>query len=90
VESCILRIRKKETPLAYPEVEAFFRFLDAAFSARRKMLVNALGGGRAPYCERRAAEEALKSAGFPLSSRAEELSCRELLEVFNLVMPQLP
>jgi len=89
VESCILGIRKKETPLAYPEVEAFFRFLDAAFSARRKMLVNALGGGRAPYCERRAAEEALKSAGFSPSSRAEELSCRELLELFNLLMSQL-
>lgn len=83
VESSILRIDRKEALPAPDEIGIFFHFLDAAFSKRRKMLINSLGGGRSPYCQRFTAREALASAGFEPTTRAEELSCEELLEVFR-------
>jgi len=83
VDSCIIRIERRSEPLSRVEIDAFYHFLNAAFSKRRKMLVNALAGGRSPYCPRARVEEALKRGGFAPSSRAEELSCEELLVIFS-------
>jgi 16S rRNA (adenine1518-N6/adenine1519-N6)-dimethyltransferase len=85
VESCILRIERREMPASLTETDSFFLFLNAAFSTRRKMLINSLGGGRTPYCPRPLVEEALRGGDFPASTRAEELSCRELLEIFRSI-----
>jgi len=83
VESAVLRFERKGASVPDVEIEPFFRFLNASFSARRKMLVNALSSGRLPYCSRTVAEEALRDSGFSRSARAEELSCQELLAVFR-------
>jgi 16S rRNA (adenine1518-N6/adenine1519-N6)-dimethyltransferase len=89
VESAVLRFERKDTTEPDVEIESFFRFLNASFSARRKMMVNALSGGRLPYCSRAAAGEALRAAGFPPGARAEELTCEELLAVFREISPLL-
>jgi 16S rRNA (adenine1518-N6/adenine1519-N6)-dimethyltransferase len=83
VESAVLRIDRRDATAGGVEVDLFFRFVDAAFSARRKMLVNSLSGGRTPYCPRASIEGALQAAGFPPGARAEELSCEQLLEMFR-------
>jgi 16S rRNA (adenine1518-N6/adenine1519-N6)-dimethyltransferase len=83
VESSILHlVRKKGLPKP-EETDSFFLFLNAAFSARRKMIVNALSGGRTPYCQRDRIAEALRGAGRSPASRAEELSCPELLDIYR-------
>lgn len=81
----MIRIERKREPVSSMQVDAFFHFLNAAFGKRRKMLVNALGSGRAPYCPRSRVEEALREGGFSPSSRAEELSCDELLVIFRYI-----
>jgi 16S rRNA (adenine1518-N6/adenine1519-N6)-dimethyltransferase len=83
VESAILRIERRAVPEPDMEIEPFFRFLNACFSSRRKMMVNALSGGRQPYCPRASVEDALRAAGFPPGARAEELAGEELLAVFR-------
>jgi 16S rRNA (adenine1518-N6/adenine1519-N6)-dimethyltransferase len=87
VDSCIIRIERKGAPATVMEIDSFFHFINAAFAKRRKMLVNALGSGRAPYCPRTRVEAALQKGGFPPSSRAEELSSEELLLVFRHIQP---
>jgi len=90
VESALLRIERKGAAVPGTEVAPFFRFLNAAFASRRKMLVNALSAGRTPYCTRPLAEGALRSAGFPPGTRAEELTCEQLLTVFHELSSPLP
>ena len=85
VDSSALRMERKASELAGGETAPFFRFVDACFSFRRKMLVNALGGGREPYCSRPRVEEALLRLGLPRACRAEELSRQELLMLFRLL-----
>ncbi|MEW6553661.1 MAG: 16S rRNA (adenine(1518)-N(6)/adenine(1519)-N(6))-dimethyltransferase RsmA [Actinomycetota bacterium] len=83
VESAVLRIDRRGGEASRVDIDSFFRFVDAAFSARRKMLVNSLGGGRTPYCARASVAGALLDAGLPPGTRAEELSCEQLLEMFR-------
>ncbi|MGQ9704129.1 MAG: 16S rRNA (adenine(1518)-N(6)/adenine(1519)-N(6))-dimethyltransferase RsmA [Actinomycetota bacterium] len=86
VGSTILRLERRAPQDLPVEVEPFFLFLDACFSARRKMLVNALGGGRNPYCERERVLVALREMGLPPTARAEELSPGELLDLHRLLL----
>lgn len=83
VESAVLRIDRRDETASDAEIASFFRFVDAAFSSRRKMLVNSLSGGRNPYCSRDSIEGALEAAGFPLGARAEEFTCEELQSVLS-------
>src|SRR4030042_2148054 len=82
VESSIMHFERKKSALSLPQVDAFFSFLNAAFSSRRKKLVNALSGGRNAYVGRAPAEAALDETGVPASSRAEELTPDKLLQGF--------
>ncbi len=88
VDSALMFIRRREKLLPGMEALPFFRFIDAAFASRRKMLVNALGGGRSPYCSRPAVEATLRSRGLPPSARAEELTCEELVAVYLALPPR--
>lgn len=88
VDSSALRMERKAGDLAPEETLPFFRFVDACFSFRRKMLVNALGGGREPYRPRSQVEDALRCLGLPPACRAEELSREELLRLFRTLEPQ--
>lgn len=85
VQSAIVHLERKEPPLPSGEIEPFFRFLDACFSSRRKMLVNALGGGRSPHVSRSAVEEALRRLELSPTCRAEELPVERLQELFLLL-----
>jgi 16S rRNA (adenine1518-N6/adenine1519-N6)-dimethyltransferase len=87
VESAVLRIDRRGGDSRGVEVGPFFRFVDAAFSTRRKMLVNSLSGGRDPYCSRASIAAALQAVGLPPGARAEELSCEELLSVLCALSP---
>ncbi len=85
VESTVLLMHRKAPEPSEGEVEAFFLFLNACFASRRKMLANALGGGRNPYCPREAVAEALAFLGLPPTCRAEELSRQQLLALYRFV-----
>ncbi len=85
VDSAVVVFTRREIAPSEPEVETFFRFLNASFAKRRKMLVNSLSGGRTPYCPRLQVEDALRTCGFAPAARAEELTCRELLAVFRVL-----
>jgi len=85
VQSAVLYLERVEPALPEGEVEPFFQFLDACFSSRRKMLVNALGSGRYPRLPRRDVEEALRRLEVPVSCRAEELPVERLQELFLLL-----
>lgn len=87
VGSTILRLEKRSPEFGIGEVRSFFVFLDACFSTRRKMLVNALGGGRNPYCNREKVSESLRELGLPPTVRAEELPLAVLLELHRLLAP---
>lgn len=83
VDSAMVLMERKRVAASETEVETFFRFLNASFATRRKMLVNSLSAGRTPYCPRSQVEAALRASGFSAAVRAEELSCGELLTVFH-------
>ncbi len=90
VGSTILRLERLEPGDGAGETQSFFLFLDACFALRRKMLVNALGGGRRPFCTREEAASALRELGLPLNARAEELTLGELLDLHRLLGPRRP
>jgi 16S rRNA (adenine1518-N6/adenine1519-N6)-dimethyltransferase len=85
VESSILHFVRKQTDLDRPRIEDFFAFLNAAFSSRRKKLINALSGGREAMMPRAIAEAAVREAGIDPSRRAEELSSDQLFRVFSAI-----
>ncbi|WP_287154129.1 16S rRNA (adenine(1518)-N(6)/adenine(1519)-N(6))-dimethyltransferase RsmA [Candidatus Solincola tengchongensis] len=87
VGSTLLRLERVGPVPGTDYVRSFFLFLDACFSNRRKMLVNALGGGRRPYRSREEVASALRELGLPPTARAEELSLRELLGLHRLLGP---
>lgn len=87
VGSTVLRLERAGPEPGSGDVQSFFLFLEACFSARRKMLVNALGGGRRPYGSRDAVASALRELGLHPTARAEELSPRDLLELYRLLNP---
>lgn len=89
VESSLICLTRTPSRAADAEIGPFFHFLDASFGARRKMLVNALSAGRTPYCLRALVEDALRDAGLPPASRAEELACDELLTVFRALASRM-
>jgi 16S rRNA (adenine1518-N6/adenine1519-N6)-dimethyltransferase len=76
VDSCIVRIRRRSTPL-FPELEGKFlsRVIRAAFSQRRKTLRNALSGGfGAPQG---VILDALTETGIDPGRRAQTVSLEE-------------
>ncbi|MFA6317797.1 MAG: rRNA adenine dimethyltransferase family protein [Elusimicrobiota bacterium] len=72
VESAVVRLTRRAVPLVPPEGEsAFFRVCRAAFSQRRKKVINPLASAFPVSRERIAA--VLEECGIPASARAEEI-----------------
>ncbi|MCL1816545.1 MAG: 16S rRNA (adenine(1518)-N(6)/adenine(1519)-N(6))-dimethyltransferase RsmA [Clostridiales bacterium] len=82
VESAVIHMtRRDQLPFAVGETERFADFLEAAFSHRRKTLVNSLnnawGGGAALW------RQTLRTCGVDEGRRAEQLSLTEYGALFN-------
>jgi 16S rRNA (adenine1518-N6/adenine1519-N6)-dimethyltransferase len=78
VDSAIVRLRRRSTPIVPPVEQAyFFRIVRAGFSARRKMLHNALDGAL-PNAGA-TIDQALHTTGIARTRRAETLSIEEWL-----------
>ncbi len=77
VDSAVLRLIPRETPLITPISEKyFFALLKAAFSQRRKTAVNGIASGLG--LSKDTVKEALTSLGLSETVRAEQLSMEEL------------
>jgi 16S rRNA (adenine1518-N6/adenine1519-N6)-dimethyltransferase len=78
VDSALVAFRRRETPppLPWPELK---RVVEAAFAHRRKRLPNSLA--LAGLVERGRGEEALAQLGRPPTTRAEELSPPEFVQL---------
>ncbi len=83
VESAVLRIDVRDQPaVAVDDIEAFFRFLRAGFSAPRKQLRNALS--HALDIKGAAAGEALSRAGIDPSLRAQALTLEQWAKLYRV------
>jgi 16S rRNA (adenine1518-N6/adenine1519-N6)-dimethyltransferase len=73
VDSKILVLKKRAKPL-FPgtDIQLFFQIVKAGFSARRKMLLNALSAGL--RIDKNRAGELLETAGIAPATRAQSLS----------------
>jgi len=89
VRSVFLRISPREEPaLAAGELPWVERVVRAAFSKRRKTLVNALrGAGLEPAPDPRILGDALARLGIDARARAESLAPEQLLELARALAP---
>ena len=79
VDSAFVGMRLQEPPLPEGEMPAFESFLRAAFSQRRKTLLNSLTSS----LSRPDVERALSTLGRDLKTRAEALDLADFLELFR-------
>jgi 16S rRNA (adenine1518-N6/adenine1519-N6)-dimethyltransferase len=78
VDSTCLRLRAHPQPQpAVADERHFFALVKAAFSHRRKTLVNCLGSEPPFHLPRATAEALLRACGLPVTVRGEALSLRE-------------
>lgn len=83
VESQLVVFRRKPPVLEAGEQKRFFRLVDAAFSMRRKMLVNPVAArGIAPKAD---VEQALAAIGRNAKARAEDLGLEDFLGLFRAI-----
>jgi 16S rRNA (adenine1518-N6/adenine1519-N6)-dimethyltransferase len=79
VDSAFVGMRLQAPPLPENDMPAFESFLRAAFSQRRKTLLNSFTSS----FSRPAVENALTTRGRNLKTRAEALDLADLLELFR-------
>jgi 16S rRNA (adenine1518-N6/adenine1519-N6)-dimethyltransferase len=89
IDSTVLEIRFREPrPEAADDERLLFRLIAAAFGQRRKMLRNALAGGRLAI-DSQILAEGLNAAGISGGRRAETLSVAEFVRLSNAVTGRL-
>ena len=87
VESAVLRLDVREEPaVAVDDVDAFFRFLRAGFSAPRKQLRNALS--HALGLDAASVVEAMRLAGVEPSLRAQALGLEQWAALYPALGPK--
>ena len=78
VDSCVIRFDIKEhTPEGVSDEKHFFRVVRAAFSQRRKTLVNSVSS--AIGLDKATVSDAVTKAGMPLSIRPEQMSMENFI-----------
>lgn len=83
VDSAILAITTKPSPLSHEQEKDFFRLARVGFSAKRKMLKNNLAAGfKIKGEDRLRLEKAITDANLIPSVRAEDLSLSDWLKLF--------
>lgn len=84
VHSSVIRLDLRDAPPAPVADQAlFFRVVKAAFSQRRKTLLNCLSAGLS--ADKRQIQAVLERAGVPPSARAEQLTLEQFAAVANAV-----
>ena len=78
VDSCVIRFDIKEhTPEGVSDEKHFFRVVRAAFSQRRKTLVNSVSS--AIGIDKATVSDAVTKAGMPLTIRPEQMSMENFI-----------
>lgn len=83
VDSAVIRLDVREKPAVDAPPDAFFRVVRAAFSMRRKTLLNCLSSGLGKPKEETAA--LLEQAGVPAGARAEQLLMEQFAAIARLL-----
>lgn len=84
VDSAIVAFKLKK-PSDYPpvtSVKSFFSMINSAFNGKRKMLRKTL----VHLCASSEIEDALRNLGLPVTSRPEELTMSDFVNLHNLIM----
>lgn len=82
VDSCVIRLDiKKETPQNVLDEKLFFRLVKAAFSQRRKTLVNPVSGSLGVGKPR--LKQLMEESGIKSTARAEELTMEQFIQLAN-------
>ena len=82
VDSCVVRLDVRgETPCGVADEKFFFQLVRAAFSQRRKTLVNPVSS--ALGISKDGVRQALLDSGIKPTARAEELKLYEFIELSN-------
>lgn len=85
VDSQIMRLDYRQTPLFDVDIDAFFTVVKAGFSERRKKLRSSLSGGLGISKDQ--AETFLKKAGINPDQRAQELSLDDWHKLYTTISP---
>ena len=85
VQSCFVEVVRRPPPVKAVKEDLLFDLLRQAFSQRRKMLVNALGG----MLVKEESIKLLAAAGLKEKSRAEDLSVAEFVRLANVLAQTL-
>jgi len=84
VDSALIRfIPRSRTPLTREMRLVFFRLLDAAFSQRRKTILNSLGSQLGSVMSKKELGAVIHSAGIDSIKRPEVILLEEYLSLFN-------
>jgi 16S rRNA (adenine1518-N6/adenine1519-N6)-dimethyltransferase len=81
--SCVQLIRRHRPPVALVDEPFFFGVVKAAFSHRRKTLVNSLMSGPRVRLDRPRAEALVRKLGLPAAARGETLSLTQFASLAN-------
>ncbi len=81
VDSTVIRLDIHEKPAVDADCKTFFKVVRAAFSMRRKTILNGLSTGLS--ISREQAAQALERAGVPSTARAEQLSMEQFAQIAN-------
>lgn len=81
VDSCVIRLDLHREPPVQVKEETLFRIIRAAFSQRRKTLLNCLSSGLG--MDKAAVREALERAGVDPGLRAEQLRLEDFAAISN-------
>ena len=81
VDSTVIRLDIHDKPAVDADCKIFFKVVRAAFSMRRKTILNCLSTGLSVSKEQ--AAQVLECAGVPASARAEQLSMEQFAQIAN-------
>ncbi len=83
VDSQILILKRRTSPIFDVDNKLFFRLVKAGFANRRKTLINSLSAGLQQ--DKKEIEKLLEEASIPIQNRAQALSLEDWFNLYKLV-----